>query len=289
MNRGSQVMSKEFPLDQQQAQQLTAIGDYLRQVREENLLSLEQMAAKTLIQVRLIRAIETGNLQPLPEPVYIRGFIKRYAVALGLDGAEIAQAFPIETDIRAVQPSWKDTPAAQLRPLHLWVAYLVLIVAAVSGLSYLISRSPSWVGSAQNRSQQPKLPVPVVAAASHSASQSASPPSTDSSLAPRKVPAPAIAGKPVRVNVTLTAQSWLRVEVDGKTDYEGVLPEGTQRTWAANSQVKVRAGNAGGVKVAYNEGQAKILGAPGAVEEVTFSTSSQDAAALPSSTNPLPQ
>jgi cytoskeletal protein RodZ len=286
MNRGSQVMSKEFPLDQQQAQQLTEIGDYLRQVREENLLSIEQMAAKTLIQVRLIRAIESGNLQPLPEPVYIRGFIKRYAVALGLDGAEIAQAFPIETDIRAVQPSWKDTPAAQLRPLHLWVAYLVLIMAAVSGLSYLISRSPSWVGSAQNRAEQ-KLPVSA-SIASRPANRPANRPSTPSSSAPRQVTNPAIASKPVRVNVTLTAQSWLRVEVDGKTDYEGVLPEGTQRTWTANSQVKVRAGNAGGVMVAYNEGQAKLLGIPGAVKEVTFSASS-DAAALPNATSSFPQ
>ncbi|NJL23575.1 MAG: helix-turn-helix domain-containing protein, partial [Leptolyngbyaceae cyanobacterium SM1_3_5] len=125
----------------EQAQKLAEIGDYLRQVREQHDLTLDELASKTHIQARLLKAIESGNLKPLPEPVYIRGFIKRYSEALGLDGGEIAEAFPMESVMRTVQPSWKDTPAAQLRPLHLWAAYVVLIIAAVSGLSYVISRS----------------------------------------------------------------------------------------------------------------------------------------------------
>jgi cytoskeletal protein RodZ len=282
MNQGLKVMSKDISqTDQQQAQKLAEIGDYLRQVREHNQLTLEQVASQTLIQARLLRAIETGNLQPLPEPVYIRGFIKRYAAALGLDGGELAQAFPIETDLRAVQPSWKDSPAAQLRPLHLWFAYVALIVAAVSGLSYLVSRSASWVSN-QPRVQQANVAAPASPAPATASSPAASP---SVAAAPDASPIP---NQPVRIDITLTAQSWLRVEVDGKTDYEGVMSEGTQRTWTANKEVTVRAGNAGGVMVAHNNGQAKPLGEPGAVEEVTFSPT-QDAASLPGQLNSLPQ
>lgn len=279
-------MTKDIPQpDQQQAQKLAEIGDYLRQIREDSQLTLEQVASKTLIQARLLNAIENGNLQPLPEPVYIRGFIKRYAEVLGLDGGELASAFPLETDIRAVQPSWKDTPAAQLRPLHLWVAYVALIVAAVSGLSLLVSRSASWVSS-QPRTQLAGItPSPSAAAPTGSPAASAAP----SPVAPPAAASPSpVSDKPVRVDVTLTAQSWLRVQVDGKTDYEGVLSEGTQRTWTADQQVIVRAGNAGGVMVAYNNGQAKPLGEPGAVEEVTFKPG-QDAASLPNPPSTLPQ
>jgi hypothetical protein len=72
----------------------------------------------------------------------------------------------------------------------------------------------------------------------------------------------------------------VRIKADGKTEFEGILTEGTQRTWTADSQITIRAGNAGAVMVAYNEGQSTRLGAPGAVEEVKFPTD-QQAASLP--------
>jgi cytoskeletal protein RodZ len=77
-------------------------------------------------------------------------------------------------------------------------------------------------------------------------------------------------GKPVQVGVTLKAQSWIRIVADGKTEFEGVLPEGTQRTWVADKTLIVRAGNAGGVLVEFNNESAKQMGAPGEVQELTF-------------------
>jgi cytoskeletal protein RodZ len=259
-----------FQLEQNQLDKLAEIGAYLRQARETRLLTLDQIATKTLIQARLLNAIEDGKLNQLPEPVYIRGFIKRYADALGLNGSEVANAFPTGPGLRAIQPSWKDSPAAQLRPIHLYVVYILLIVAAVSGLSYLMSRSASWVSAeANNVIQAP-------------AAETTTPePASSPNAAPvPQATAPALPDKPVRVAITLTEQSWLRVEVDGQTDFQGILPEGTERTWTANDELKIRAGNAGGVQVSYNESQPERMGGSGNVEEVTFSAS-QDSASLP--------
>ncbi|HEY9734819.1 MAG TPA: DUF4115 domain-containing protein, partial [Trichocoleus sp.] len=77
--------------------------------------------------------------------------------------------------------------------------------------------------------------------------------------------------RPIRVETTLTDQSWLRVVADGKTQFEGILQQGENRTWTADQQLTVRAGNAGGVVVSYNEGQAQALGKPGMVAEITYS------------------
>lgn len=281
----------------EQAQKLAEIGDYLRQVREQHDLSLDEMAGKTLIQVRLLKAIESGNLKPLPEPVYIRGFIKRYSEALGLNGTEIADAFPMESPIRTVQPSWKDTPAAQLRPLHLWAAYVVLIVAAVSGLSYVISRSSfnadrsQPATSASRPAASPNTATNPRPAASPNANTSPAAPAASPTAAaiPSPTASPTTIAQAVRVDMTLTAQSWVRVEVDGKNEFEGVLDEGTQRTWTANQAVTVRAGNAGGVSIALNNGQAEPMGEPGTVKEVTYSPD-QNSASLPGSpANSVPQ
>lgn len=276
------VMSKDISqTEQNQLEKLTELGTHLRECRESQLITIEQVAAKTMIQPRILNAIEAGRLHQLPEPIYVQGFIKRYADALGLSGSDFANAFPLESDMRSIQPSWQDSPAAQLRPIHLYAAYVVLIIAAVSGLSYVLSRSSSsWVGG------RPSTPQPAVTAPATSSNPSTATPSASPATANgTNSPDAASSDKPVRIDVTLTAQSWLRIEVDGKTDFQGILPEGTQRSWTATSKLTVRAGNAGGVMLTYNEGTPSRMGEPGAVKEVTFSVP-QQAASLPNTTAP---
>jgi len=48
------------------------------------------------------------------------------------------------------------------------------------------------------------------------------------------------------------------------------LKPGTQKTWQAQEKLVFVAGNAGGLLVAYNNGQAQKLGEPGAVEELVW-------------------
>jgi len=248
------------PLEQQQAERLAQIGTYLQQVREEQSLSIEQIATATMVQSRLLRAIESGNLQQLPEPVYVQGFLKRYASALGLDGESVARAFPIKTEPQFTTKSWQQSSAAQLRPMHLYAAYIALIVAAIAGLSYVLTRGPVRTATT--------VPSPPLAA-SPSPVPSPSPTSTT-------VSSPAAPSKPIEVVVTLKEQSWMRVQVDGKTEFEGMLTADTQRTFTAENELKIRAGNAGGVMVAFNNQPAEPMGARGTVEEVTFTPNSAE-------------
>lgn len=78
-----------------QVEQLQRIGDYLRQVRQEQGLSLDILANQIFIRPALLQALETGREDQLPEPVFIQGFIRRYAEALGLDGKAISQEFVV--------------------------------------------------------------------------------------------------------------------------------------------------------------------------------------------------
>ncbi|MCY7276688.1 MAG: DUF4115 domain-containing protein, partial [Phormidesmis sp. CAN_BIN44] len=221
---------------------------------------LEQVASQTRIQPRLLRAIEQGKLENLPESIYIQSFIRQYADAIGLDGVKFASAFPTLYRLPDVRPSWRSLPGAQLRPVHLYLLYMLLIISAVNGLSYFLNRSlrqPELANAELN-----VQPVAPAAIGPINPLQAVS----KSSLAP-KLPG---AQKAVRVGLMLTSQSWVRVVADGKTEFEGVLSEGTQRAWAANQKVVVRAGNAGGVMVSFNDGQSKKLGEPGEIEEMAF-------------------
>ncbi|MEB3288983.1 MAG: RodZ domain-containing protein [Leptolyngbya sp.] len=78
-----------------QVEQLQRIGASLRQVRQEQGLSLDILANQIFIRPALLQAIETGREDQLPEPVFVQGFIRRYAEALGLDGKAISHEFTV--------------------------------------------------------------------------------------------------------------------------------------------------------------------------------------------------
>ncbi|PSB27765.1 helix-turn-helix domain-containing protein [Stenomitos frigidus] len=268
-------------INPEQAIRLKELGYQLQQFRQKQRISLDVVAKKTLIPVRLLAAIETGNIEQLPEPVYVQGFIRRYADAIGIDGIELANAFPAQTDLRLPKASWRGTVQAQLRPLHLYLIYMVLVISAVSGLSYLLNRSSTPQMPAAQVPQSPGQPnvanSPAVPLGPQNGLPIAQPSALPSPLSLPSQTATALSQKSVRVGVMMTAQSWVRIVVDGKTEFEGVLPEGTNRAWEANKQLILRAGNAGGIMVSLNDGAAKRLGEPGAVEEVTFGTDAKAA------------
>ncbi|MBD2022362.1 helix-turn-helix domain-containing protein [Leptolyngbya sp. FACHB-36] len=263
------MKNQTLRINREQAEKLAELGNRLQQFRQQQQISLEEVASRTLIPVKTLAAIESGDREHLPEPVYIQGFIRRYADAIGLNGAELASAFPTSsTPSQAVRAPLHFSIQAQLRPLHLYLLYMVLVMGAVSGLSYVLNRSGSPVIGAANLSSRTTQAIATAAPVAGPVVPGAPSP---------VVVAPTGPQKSVRVGLKLTDQSWLRVVADGKMEFEGVLPEGTQRTWVADQQVIVRAGNAGGVLVTLNNGKEKPLGQPGSVEEVTFGKDSKSA------------
>lgn len=250
--------------EQQRAEKLAQVGSTLRLKRQEKKLSLEQLAAQTRIQQRFLQAIEAGELDQLPEPIYIQSFIKQYAEALGLDGLQLASSFPIDNHRQqlGMKPIGTSLPAAQFQATHLYLLYILVIVCTVSTLSHLLSRSEMQLSSQMQ--QQPSVsstnkPDEITPLHAEKLQPVSATPNAASKI-----------NKPVQVGVTLKAESWVRVVADGKKQFEGLLPQGTQRTWVAKEQLTVRVGNAGGVLVNFNQEQAKPLGQPGQVQEVTF-------------------
>jgi len=252
-------------LEQQRSQKLAEIGAQLWALRQEQGLSLEQMVVLTMIPRRLLQAIEEGNLNDLPEPVYIQGLIGRFADALGLNGDELANTFPINSPQVNFQPTANSSPLNQLRPIHLYFLYILLILCSVNGLSYFLNNAvlqasniPREPQPKQNPIVKPEIGRPELAQPKHS--QEVQPVSDTSSSIKQK--------EAVQIGVTLKASSWIRVIADGKTAFEGTLPEGTHRVWKAQQQLTVKTDNAGGVLMSVNQEKAKEMGELGKEEEV---------------------
>lgn len=246
---------------QQQVDKLKEIGSQMRQVREEKSVSIDEVATKTRIQARLLIAIEEGNIEHLPEPVYVQGLIKQFAESLGLNGAEYASEFPTGKQTYTIEPSWRQLPAAQLRPLHLYLFYILLVIASVSGLSYLIEQGSDQEKNEQTATQEQVVEEPVATTS----------PDPEPQLASANSPSSAATQEhPVEVEVSIEKEAWVRVTSDGKQIYEGILAAGEKQNWTAQKELTLRTGNAGGIVVKYNQQSPTVLGDSGEVKQVTY-------------------
>ena len=105
----------------QQQSQLAQIGTFLREQREQQGKSLEDIAIRTYIRPQLLSGIETGDPELLPEPIFVQGFIRRYAENLGLKGTELSQQFSVDSIPSTPRPARptivEDSPTTRLTRL----------------------------------------------------------------------------------------------------------------------------------------------------------------------------
>ena len=94
---------------------LIEIGTALREERERKGLTVEAVEEKTKIAPSVIVALEEGNSARFPHPVYARGFVRSYALLLGLDAQELCAHFSRE------YPVPKDTDHPEIQTPHIRV------------------------------------------------------------------------------------------------------------------------------------------------------------------------
>src|SRR5450756_552985 len=67
------------------------VGEALAAKRGERGLTIQQAASATRIQADYLKALEEGDLERLPAPVYAKGYLRTYARYLGLDPEPLAE------------------------------------------------------------------------------------------------------------------------------------------------------------------------------------------------------
>lgn len=71
----------------------TTLGERLRQARGERGLSVEEVAASLKLAPRIVAALEDDAYDRLPGATYVRGYLRGYAMLLGLSPQQLIDAF----------------------------------------------------------------------------------------------------------------------------------------------------------------------------------------------------
>ena len=187
-----------------------AAGAELARERSVRGLTVPQVAAATRIRAKHLEALERGDLEELPGPVYARGYLRTYAAYLGID------ADPL---LAAVQPSPSphrhSLSIARLAPqVPAGLALTGPLLAALGLVALaLLFGLYGWRQFDSLRTSPMAAPTPVVAVPIAVASNADPYPGAAAS-APAVPAVPA--GRVLLVMISVTEQSWLSVAVDGK-------------------------------------------------------------------------
>ena len=110
-----------------------AIGELLRERREELGLELAAIGEALRIKPVYLAALEQGRPQDLPGPTYAIGFVRAYAHYLGLDSERVLDSYKAESAVVQTRPDLSLPVPLGARSLPGGPILLVGLVLALSG------------------------------------------------------------------------------------------------------------------------------------------------------------
>ena len=217
------------------------LGTLLRSRRQALGATLTQASAATRVRVANLAAIEDGDIESLPAPVYARGYLRTYARYLGLDPDEMVAMLPVApADARRSLAVDGSQPNARLT-LTTPVAVALTAIVLIGAFGYYAWR--------QIESVNPGMTSPT-------AVRALAVPSTT------PLPSPSPIRHPIVVGVRVTDTVWLNVIVDGKAQYSDsgrVLQPGAQVSFQG-FDIKITSGKAAATFITIDD---RSIGAMG--------------------------
>lgn len=242
-------------------------GEELRRERLVREVPLEEISAATKISLRMLKALEDSDLARLPAPAFTRGFIRSYALHLGIDPEAKVCAYMADLGraAAAVSPSVTSSHTRFWRGRGTTAGMIVGSVTALLLLLGLIARPERRPAPRTEklavRSARVELknvtisnePTPLVHQALVAAPVSDAP------------SAAADADPLVSLILEFDEDSWTKLDAGGQTLFAGLIRKGEVKRYQARGGFRLSLGNAGGVRVTIDGRALESLGRAGEV------------------------
>ena len=263
-----------------------SFGERLKREREMREVSLDELTKATRISQRFLEALENEDWKKLPGGVFGRGFVRTIAGYLGLD----EESFLSEYDLARGDVSHSSArPEERIPSTPAWVPLLAVLAlcAVVAGLFF--AGRYAWRRYAGHRQTQPSSVLfmpPQDPSAGTAISQSAPgqpsvPAANPEATAPAGAsesgagPTSGDAGTGVAaldLSVSTSAATRVRILGDDKLLFDGELPAGVNRHFAANDHFEITAADSSAVLLELNHQVMRPLGPPGASGTMVLSS-----------------
>jgi len=280
---------------------VASFGAQLKQEREKQGLTLEQISLSTKIGTRMLRALEEEHFDQLPGGIFNKGFIRAYARCLHMDEEQAIAEYMAATGTSLLasqseerdQPPVLELPAEKEREaadLPWGIFAIVLLLGAVGFAGWGFYSRESQKSAAEAASPAAGVPSASTAANTEAspaqkpdkasenpveiraAAPASEPTSSQSVITPPPPAAPPTVAPRGNLLVVIKARedSWLSISVDGEIVTRALLTAPAQKSIRAEREIVIKAGNIGALDFEFNGQTLPTQGDYGEVKTLTF-------------------
>jgi cytoskeleton protein RodZ len=275
---------------------MASLGQALRDEREARNISIEEIANSTKIGSRYLEALEADRLDQMPGGFFIRGIIRSYAKAIGLDPEEVLDRYKAAGLVGTAPAETKEQPTAapEAAPSEEIIESPVkpapdkppAVEPAAPAIQFEEAPRPRISAAARKRIAAWTLGVLAVfivtavivtvwpsrrtggeGTKTRAVSTEAIPPparTVAAEEAPAAFPPVEEIGEGLTIEISFHAETWIQVRTDGELKITGLFPPGSTARAQAENELFIHTGNARGFSFLLNGHPAKPLGRPGA-------------------------
>ncbi|HUV51057.1 MAG TPA: RodZ domain-containing protein [Anaerolineae bacterium] len=240
-----------------------SFGYYLKAIRTEKGISLDEVSKKTRIRIGNLLLVEKEDHDRLPAEVFVKGFLRAYAEAVGVDGVEIVRRYTSslntykanvrsEADFAELSTSFWPHLLLSLGAMICIIALSVFAMSAFRAPLKINSQVNTNAGEDNKAGKDIDDIAPKVDYGSESDSDSAGKQSEKSLL----------------LSIITIETTWIKAIIDGRKPKEYSLEPGDRLELEASAGFNLLIGNATGVQLIFNDKPIEILGNSGQVVNV---------------------
>ena len=240
-----------------------SFGRYLQANRLEKGISLAEVARNTRIRKDILQMIEEEDHAHLPNEVFVKGFLRAYAGAIGVNPDEAVRLY--HNRLQMINQLAQSEADLQKVGKTYWQR-LLLAFSAIFGIIvlslYLFTHFQSHSGIEANDAPAQQQVIHQDALKPADANQT---PAVKSESAVTK---PAI--QKYILKIKAMEETWMKVTIDDREPSEYNLNAGDYLELEAGTGYELLIGNTGGVALTLNDMPVDVPGKPGQVTSVSL-------------------
>ena len=238
-------------------------GAALKRAREAQGISIGDMAARSRLSVQQVRALESERTAELPEPVYVRAFIRGVASVLGLEPDPLVADYTARYGAASVgvlpdhDPAKETVVRASGRRTGLKAAVVAIAALLVCAAGWYAWSSMSDGAETQPAAETPAVEAPESVEAAPAPEQAAADQTAQEKAAAEKAAAEKAAAEKARaqsqaaatgerrVTLSTSGACWVQILLpNGRSFFAKEMAEGGSETLNVPVGARVTVGNA---------------------------------------------
>jgi len=255
---------------------LKSAGEKFRSARQEKRLTIGQVHKATHIHPNIISALEEGRADETLGPTYVKSYLKKYALFLGLNDDEMVKEYD-SFHIVPAQQSLEMKSVDKLGGMNLALKYLPRVISGIAialiafGLIVMVGRlmqraktvAPRTTTAVSRSGTSKKKTAPMRAVAQKAARAEPASPAPSASPAkksPNFIPVSVPAGEALRLVINVGKPVLLMAARDGEILFTNVLRAGARETVVGKDKITLWIADASAIELTLN---GEYLGSPG--------------------------